>query len=396
MNRRPSLSLPMPRAVRSALDERDFAEAGLLDGLEPAARGGRVALLQQLATEGVTPEEMLTALHANRLGLLLLERTLSPQGRYTEADVAGLAGLDHEELGRWFRALGRTSGADGAPVYHDTDVELARRLHDYLALGMPEEGMLTVARTIGRGLSTMADAIGALIGEALLQAAAEPDAAETLRYATEVRQLAENDAHLLTHILSTALADRIRSHAVTAAEHGGHRLQGSQHVAVCFADLVGFTALGEQLGADELGQVAEELAAVATDVALPPVRLVKTIGDAVMLVSPDARAMVHTALDLLEARAEHEDMPALRVGIAVGVGVPYGGDWYGPAVNLASRITAHARPDTVLTAETVMLAIEDSSGLRWRAAGSKRFKGVRGSQRLCRVQRALPAADPPE
>lgn len=389
------LPLPMPRVVRSAMAELDFERDGLLDGLDRNGRRVRVALLQQLAEEGVTPEEMVTAKQQNRLGLLLLERTLSPHGRYTEADIAESAGLEPEVLRRWFRALGRPGGPATDAVYRDADVDLARRLADYLALGIPEDGMLTVARTIGRGLSSMADAIGALIGEALLQVDGEPDGEEALRYAAEVRRLAENDAHLLTHILATSLADRIGSHAVTAAERGGQRLQGTREVAVCFADLVGFTALGEQLGADVLGRLADDFAALVTDVVEPPVRLVKTIGDAVMLVSPDPRALVFTALNLLDARCEHVAMPALRIGIALGAGVPHGGDWYGPAVNLASRITANARPDTVLTTEAVRGAAGDGA-LRWHSAGSTRFKGVRGSQRLWRVQRVdeISAAPP--
>ena len=64
-------------------------------------------------------------------------------------------------------------------------------------------------------------------------------------------------------------------------------LPGSREVAVCFADLVGFTRLGEEVAPEELGHLAARLEALAADAAEPPVKLVKTIGDAAMLTAPE-------------------------------------------------------------------------------------------------------------
>ena len=83
-------------------------------------------------------------------------------------------------------------------------------------------------------------------------------------------------------------------------------------------------------------------------------RLVKTIGDAAMLVSPEPPALVEAALSLVDAaEAEGEDFPHLHAGVALGPVVSRGGDWYGHTVNLASRIADIARPSSVVCEDAV-------------------------------------------
>ena len=82
-------------------------------------------------------------------------------------------------------------------------------------------------------------------------------------------------------------------------------------------------------------------------------RLVKVIGDAVMLVSPEPGPMVAATLELVERAEAQEALPQLRAGVAYGPAVNRWGDWFGSTVNLASRLTARARPGSVLTTEEV-------------------------------------------
>jgi adenylate cyclase len=155
---------------------------------------------------------------------------------------------------------------------------------------------------------------------------------------------------------------------------------------VCFADLVGFTRLGEQVAPDELGRVAHRLVELTAERLRGDVRLVKTIGDAAMLVGPDSHAMLELALDLVDAAdAEGEDFPQLRVGMASGAALSRAGDWYGRPVNLASRVTAIARPGSVLATRDV----RDAAGAayRWSPAGARSLKGVDGPVRLYRARR---------
>ena len=117
------------------------------------------------------------------------------------------------------------------------------------------------------------------------------------------------------------------------------------------------------------------MAALATSVARGPVRLIKTIGDAAMFVSPDAGALVRAALTLVET-AEEAELEGLRAEIALGPALLRAGDYYGHTVNIASRVTGIARPGSVLCTEEVRDAAGDD-GLLWSAAGRHRLKGVK-------------------
>jgi adenylate cyclase len=157
-------------------------------------------------------------------------------------------------------------------------------------------------------------------------------------------------------------------------------------VNVSFADLVGFTKLGEELPPDEVGRVAGRLGRIAADIAEPPVRLVKTIGDAAMLVSPEVEPLVSATIDLVRAAdAEGEDFPQLRAGIARGEAIERVGDWYGRPVNIASRVTGVARPGSVLVTEDIKDEVED--GFRFSFAGRRRLKNVSEQLALFRVRR---------
>jgi adenylate cyclase len=136
--------------------------------------------------------------------------------------------------------------------------------------------------------------------------------------------------------------------------------------------------------------LASRLEALATEAITPPVRLIKTIGDAVMLTSTEPGPLIDAALTLIDAAdAEGESFPQLRAGIAVGAALSRAGDWFGRPVNLASRITAMARPGSVLAEREVRESVRDS--FRWSYAGERRLRGVRDPVPLFRARR-LPAS----
>jgi adenylate cyclase len=167
------------------------------------------------------------------------------------------------------------------------------------------------------------------------------------------------------------------------------RLTDSEEIAVCFADIVGFTRLGGEIELDDLGGIAGRFAELAGDVTRPPVRLIKTIGDAAMLVSPEPEPLVAVALSLVEA-VENAELPALRAGIAFGTAVFRAGDFYGHSVNLASRVTGIARPGSVLCTKEVHYAARDQ--FDWSFAGRHRLKGIAEPLGLYRARRLADAA----
>ena len=122
-------------------------------------------------------------------------------------------------------------------------------------------------------------------------------------------------------------------------------------------------------------------------------RFIKSIGDAVMLISFDAVPLLHAVLDLIDIAAEN-DLPRLRIGVASGLAVSRAGDWFGSPVNVASRVTAEARPGTVMVAESTRDAAGNAMGFEWSPAGVRRLKGVSDEVKLFRVCRASVQVDP--
>jgi adenylate cyclase len=180
------------------------------------------------------------------------------------------------------------------------------------------------------------------------------------------------------------LAEAVRRGMLGSAERETGEAGGAQEITVCFVDMVGFTRLGAEIEAQELGTLATKLAELANDVTEPPVRLVKTIGDAAMFVSPDPAALVSVALSLLEA-VQAADLPSLRAGVARGTALQRAGDYYGHAVNLASRVTGVARPGSVLCTQEVRDAAADR--FDWSFARKHKLKGMSEPISLFRARR---------
>jgi adenylate cyclase len=198
-------------------------------------------------------------------------------------------------------------------------------------------------------------------------------------------------APTLEHALNLHLLEALRNVAISQAELASGSTPGAQEITACFADLVGFTRLGEELPAEELGQVSGRLAALARDVATSPVRLVKMIGDAAMLVSVEPEATMEAALALVDAAHEEgEGFPELRAGVASGPALARAGDWYGRPVNLASRVTGIARPGSVLATESAHDAAPEA--FDYSFAGERVLRGIQGKVKLFRVRPASDAA----
>jgi adenylate cyclase len=190
----------------------------------------------------------------------------------------------------------------------------------------------------------------------------------------------------LEHVYALHLQQVLRSDALTQEQRRAGKLDDTQQAVIAFADLVGFTELGENVPVEELGSVAGRLSRLAGEASEPPVRLVKLIGDAVMLVSPEPAPMLDVTLRLVDMAAEDDAFPPLRAGIACGQAVHRWGDWFGTPVNLASRLTTRARPSTVLVSEEIRDAVGD--GYEFSDAGRKKLKGFSSPVRAYRAKKA--------
>jgi adenylate cyclase len=365
----------------------DFEAEGLLEGAQDGrAAEARLELLRTLEQEGFGLEELRRATRENRLALLPLERVLEGEGRrYTREEVAEKAGVELEDLLEARRALGAPTPGPGERTLTEDDLALARRARLLLEGGLSREAFLEITRTMSRAMSGVAASLVSTFGEALLRPG-DTERDLGLRYAESMRELGPLAGPALAQMLNLRLREQARQAVVGQAELQSGRLPGAQPMVVGFVDIVGFTSLGEQVPPEELGAVVGRFERRVEDAVRPPVRLVKTIGDAAMLVAPVPDPLIRAALDLVEGPPAGEDGEQLRAGLAAGNALPRAGDWYGRPVNLASRLTEFARRGSVVTtAEVRDAATGDYS---WSLAGSRRFKGVEGEVRVFRVRRS--------
>ncbi len=372
----------------------DFEAEGLLEGTDGEAREARLQLLERLASEGVPFEELRQAVEAARLTLLPAERALAGDGpRYTAHEIAASSGLDLELLQQATAALGIPNPDPDERTLTEADLEAARRMKAFLDAGLPEEGLLQTARTIGMGTARIAEANRELIVRTLMQPGdTERDLA--LRFAAAAEHMMPLFEPVLTYALRSHMLEQVRRDVIGAADLASGEIRGSAELAVGFADLVEFTRLGEEIAPEELGSVAGRFEAMATAVAEPPVRLVKMIGDAAMLVSTEPEPLLEAALRLIEtAEGEGEEFPFLRAGIAFGPALAQSGDYYGRAVNLASRITGVARPGSVLVDAATKSAV--GNGFSYSFAGERHLKGIDSGIKLFRARRVRPSPDNP-
>lgn len=366
----------------------DPEAAGLLDGLTGDARAQRAELIPWLVEQGITVEEIRAAFAPM---LLPGRRIFGDDGtRLSARQISEQTGLDLDLLRRFQRASGLATVDDpDAAVFLKPDAETAVHVKRFLDLGFDPDRLLTVYRLLAEGLSRAAEAMRYTAVATTMQ---HPGTTE-LEMAQGAQVLVSAAAPLLGPMVQDMLMLQLRhameTEAINANERAvGASLPGARDVAVAFADLVGFTRLGETVPPEELEQLANRLADAARDVAVPPVRFIKTIGDAVMMVSTDTAALLDAMLTLVEATEADDALPQLRVGLSHGQAVSRAGDWFGSPVNLASRVTSVARPGSVLLSESAREQIGDNSSFTWSFAGARRLKGIQDDVKLFRARRA--------
>jgi adenylate cyclase len=358
----------------------------LLDGLEGDARTERAELVEWLLEQGITVDEIRGTLVPM---LLASRRLMGDDGTYVSArEISEAAGIDLDLLQRMQRAIGlaRVDDPDAA-VHLRADGVAAAHAKQFVELGIDPEDAVLVVRVLAEGLSHAAE----VMRYSALAAILRPGVTE-LEIAKASQALVTRIVPLLGPMVEDMLFMHLRhmmeTEAVNASERAaGAPLPGARQITVAFADLVGFTRLGEAVPPEELGQLANRLAGIARDVAVPPVRFIKTIGDAVMFVCTEPAPLLDAVLKLVEVTDTDNDFPRLRAGIASGSAVSRAGDWFGSPVNVASRVTGVARPGAVLAAESARDEIGDAAGFSWSFAGARHLKGIKGEVRLFRARR---------
>lgn len=355
----------------------------------------RTELISFLVDQGVAREEVEAAAEEGfeALQLLASDRMLiGGVPRYTAREVASRAGVTHELAERFWRALGFPDAGEAARVFTDDDVAMLAAAASMIELGVSDEEVaLQLTRVMGLSLARVAESqVGAL--RSTLDAAGREAAMDEEQIAVNVvrmaNQLLPTLERFLLYTWRRHLAAAARRHTLTQMGHG----EPGVFLVVGFVDMVGFTALSQQLEDRELGAIVERFEGLAYDtVAAAGGRVVKWIGDAVMFVTEEPVAAVEIGLRLAEVHASVDDLPEVAVGIAAGEVLPREGDYIGPVVNLASRVVSVARAGTVVVSETVrnLLRASENEDYVWRPIRPRTLKGI-GRVRLWKLARAIP------
>lgn len=340
---------------------------------------------------GVSDDEMDAAAEQGRLHLLVYERLILPaEAKYTEAEVADLTGMDVDLNRRFWRALGFPDPGPDDRIFTDADLNAIAAVHGLLALGMADPSVaLQLARVVGSSMARVADA---QVESA--SALAGPDSVRAAElYALTSGGVFDGFARLLEYVWRRHLLASVRRANLRRTAAGE---VGSRVATVGFADLVGFTALSQQLSDAALAAVVSRFEELAYDtVAAGGGRVAKMIGDEVMFVVDDVGRGVRIALELAETYAEEEELSNVRVGLACGNVLVREADYYGPVVNLASRIVGVARPATVVVSDAVHDELAGDPELAWRPLRSRYLKDI-GRVSLWMVSHTTPPASSDE
>lgn len=341
----------------------------------------REELLGRLTAAGVDAAEVERATAEGWLPALALESALGAgPAEFSLTQLAQQSGLGTPFVRELMQALGRPNPAPRERAFSREDVELARIARRFVEAGLPRRELLEVFRVLSLGMMHTADAVRRLVGNAMLEPGASEDQV-ALRYVDATEHLGPLMAEVLEAQFRAQLRAGLSRQLVSEVERRAGRLRDTVDIAVAFVDLVDYTALGTRLPPEDMGRIAGRLAQLAADTVRRPVTLVKTIGDAAMLVSPSADAIV-AVVDRLVGRIADEgaEFPAVRAGIAFGPATARGGDWFGATVNLASRVTDLAKPGQVLATEA---AQRHTTGSTWtRKYRRRKVKGIDERVRL--------------
>src|SRR4051812_17063953 len=365
---------------------QEFSDAGLLDGLDGREREARLALLRELADEGFALEDLKRAAAEDRLGLLPVDRVLAGEPKYTARELAELAGAPLDFLVSVRQAMGLAAPDPDERILGDEDLEAARIFAGMRAAGLPEDALLEVTRVLGSGLAQGAEAMRMLVARWLLPQGVD-EYELSLKSVQAARELLPLTGPLLQYTLKSHMRDQLRNQQYGGLELTEGMAPNLRQVYVGFSDLVGFTRIGERIEIEEVGSLLGQLADFGRAAVQPPTRFVKTIGDALMFVGPSPTALVDTVLSLTDRVEEAGDeFPPVRSGLDAGVALSRDGDWYGPPVNIASRVTGVARPGSVLATAEMRDAAGD--GYAWSPAGERKLRGLNRRVPLYRVRRA--------
>lgn len=362
-----------------------------------AAAAAQARVVARMRDRGYSLEDLKAAGREGRLAFGFTEELFSgEEGTVTLEQVAEETGLEPDLVERILVILGTPQGRQNH--LSPEDAAALRHCARVLASGFPLVAFLQLVRVYVQSMRRIADAEVRLfhlyVHEPLIR-----DAVPELEMAEEMGELAA-DLLPLAAPLTEYLHERYLRYFVeqdvvghmetdtTGADTAEIEL-GHVHVTLCFIDLTGFTRYTEEEGDIEALDVVENFVATVEETLPREATIVKTIGDEVMVVSPDPGSLTEWAVTFL---ARFPERPQPRVGIHFGDAVYRDGDYFGSQVNLVHRVVNRALAGEVLVTDTVASALADRERVELEAIGQVSLKGFPAPTALFVARAAL--ADP--
>jgi adenylate cyclase len=389
-----SLKEAAERAGVSTSTLKRWAETGVIpemdadasDGWPPAAVS-HARIVARLRERGHSLRQIREASDQGRLAYGFVE-DLFPAEREPHSldDASEAAGLEPALIERFWTSIGLPR--QGLEKLTDEDLHALQYVSSVLGAGFPLVAFLQLCRVYGQTLSQIADAEVRLfhiyVHEPLIR-----EGVPGLEMAEEMETLAR-DLLPLASPLMDYVHQRFLQHFIEQDVVGHMEIElegdmdlGRMRVAICFCDLAGYTRFTEEEGEEEALSFVERFIEAVTATLPEDARVVKTIGDEVMIVGQDVSALVDWAVGFEQL---FDERPQPRIGIHYGATLYRDGDYFGREVNLSSRVVARARGGEVLVTDSVVDAVGASDHLEFAPIGQVKLKGFDEPRQLCRAE----------
>lgn len=337
-----------------------------------------VRVVARLRARGHTIEKIKLASDNGQLAIGPIENLLRSSGpRHSLKEAAQLSGVKPELIEEIYTTMGL--GALSMEAISDEDLEMMRYAASVLDAGFPLPAFLQLMRVYGQVIAQIADAevrlIHLYVHEPLMRAGVP-----SVEIAEEMEDLAREVFPFAAPFMNY-LHGRLLSHFVEqdmighmeADLDGGVLEEGRLRVAIAFADLAGYARLTVERGDEAAVSTVEGFVRAAAQSLPLDARVIKTLGDEVMVVGPDPAALTVWAVEL-QARTEPGEPPP-RIGVHFGEALYRDGDYYGRDVNQAARVVARAGGGEVLVTRPVVELASSVDGLEFIRIGEVRLKG---------------------
>ncbi len=377
----PTLSQVAAHAGVSPATVTRWIAKGLVPGYEGRWTPSAVAYVRvvaRLRARGHSLEQIKRASDNGQLAVGPLENLLAgAEGRYTVREVARETGLEEALIERILSAMG--FGGSSAELLSEEDLGMMKYVAAVLDAGLPAVAFLQLARVYGQAIAQIADAevrlIHLYVHEPLMR-----EGMPNVEIAEEMEGLARElipfAAPLLRYVHDRLLGHFVEQDVIGHMENDlaeSSSEEGRVRVAIVFADLAGYARLTVERG-DEEALAAVERFVEAVERTLPAeARVIKTLGDEVMVVGPDASGLARWAVGLRSAVAPGDPPP--RIGMHYGDALYRDGDYYGREINQAARVVARAGGGEVLVTRPVVDVASGIDSVRFERIGEVGLKG---------------------